>query len=205
MFHICQNGKGPVHVTVTRYQPTPQEQGRRRKEKLAERVEKESRVHILDSIREKLPDSLTQPDFEMVALDYFPRLGHDGQRRLSKVHGWGKKKTKVSWGGETVDYEKIGANAIAAMSTPNLQQFLVVCGLVSDLMCPGYSPSQPLAKDSNPARTAVRYKIDIAKVAATVRAEFLQNKESKRKEETSNPAASVTSVQRDQSKAKPAK
>jgi len=42
-----------------------------KKEALAERVEKLSRVRILDAIRKKLPDVLSRPDLEMVALDYF--------------------------------------------------------------------------------------------------------------------------------------
>jgi len=37
---------GAVHNHVTRYQPTPKEQAQRKKEALAERVEKQSRVRI---------------------------------------------------------------------------------------------------------------------------------------------------------------
>ncbi len=58
------------------------------------------------------------------------------------------------------------------MTTADLHRFLVVCALASDLYCPGYNPRQPLAKDSDLARTAKRYKIDSAKIAATVRAEL---------------------------------
>jgi hypothetical protein len=36
----------------------------------------------------KLPDVLTRPDLEMVALDYFRRLGHDNHGRLSKLYAW---------------------------------------------------------------------------------------------------------------------
>ena len=205
VFHLCQNDKCLVHAVVTRYQPTPQEQERRRKEKLAERVEKQSRVRILDSIRKKLPDSLTRPDIEMVALDYFGRLGHDGQRRLANIYEWEEKKTKAAWGGETADYAKIGANAIEAMNATHLQRFLVVCALISDLICPGNSRSQPLAKDSNLARTATRYKIDIAKVAATVRAELAGKKGARTKGKKSKPSESVISIPRQSSKVKPVK
>jgi hypothetical protein len=58
------------------------------------------------------------------------------------------------------------------MSAQDLQRFVVLCALVSDLSCPGFSPRQSLAKDSNLARTAARYKIDLAKITAEVRAEF---------------------------------
>ncbi len=48
------------------------------------------------------------------------------------------------------------------------------CGLRSpvDLCCPGYNPRQHLAKDSNLARAAARYKIDIAKLGTHVRWEL---------------------------------
>ncbi|MGC1417187.1 MAG: ParB/RepB/Spo0J family partition protein [Candidatus Acidiferrum sp.] len=205
VFHRCQNEKCPVHAAVTRYQPTPQEQERRRKEKLAERVEKESRVRILDSIRAKLPDALARPDFEMVAHDYFGRLGHDNQRRLAKIYECEGRKTKSAWGAQIVDYGKIGAMAIEAMSAANLGRFLIVCALVSDLACRGYSPGQPLAKDSNLACTAARYKIDIARVAAMVRAGLLAKEGAKTKEKKSNPSRSVASVPSQRSKGKSAK
>ena len=97
---------------VTRYQPTPQEQAQHKKEALAGRVEKQSRVRILEAIRKKLPDALPRPDLEMAVLDYFRRLGHDNHRRLSKVYEWEEKRTKASWGAQNVDYEKIAAAAL---------------------------------------------------------------------------------------------
>src|SRR5438034_4067600 len=71
IFYVCQTEKCAVHNHVTRYQPTPQEQAQRKKEVLAERVEKQSRLRILDAIRKKLPDAFSRPDLEMVVLDYF--------------------------------------------------------------------------------------------------------------------------------------
>ena len=47
-----------------------------------------------NAIRKKLPATLSRPDLEMVALDYFERLGHDNHRRLCRVYGWEEKKTK---------------------------------------------------------------------------------------------------------------
>jgi hypothetical protein len=75
-------------------------------------------------------------------------------------------------GGETVDYEKIAANAVPAMSTADLHRFLAVCALVSDLYYPGYDPKQALAKNSNLAVTAARYKVETAEIIGQVRAEL---------------------------------
>jgi ParB family chromosome partitioning protein len=172
IFYLCQAEKCAVHNQVTRYLPTPQEQAQRKKEALAERVEKRSRVRILDAIRKKLPDALSRPDLEMAVLDYFRRLGHDNHRRLCKVYGWEEKKSKSSWGAQIVDYEKIAAGAVQTMTTADLHRFLVVCALVPDLYCPGYDPRQPLAKPSNLARTAARYKVDTTKITTAVRTEL---------------------------------
>jgi hypothetical protein len=184
IFYLCQTEKCDVHNRVTRYQPTPQEQAQRKKEALSERVEKLSRVHILEAIRKKLPDVLSRPDLEMAALDYFRRLGHDNCRRLSKLYVWEEKKSKALWGGETVDYEKIAAAAVQAMKGGDLNRFLVLCALVSDLYCPGYNPRQPLEKDSNLARTATRCKVDATKVAATVRVELSKPSDARAKKAT---------------------
>jgi len=141
----------------------------------------------------------------MVALDYFRRLGHDNHRRLSKLYAWGEKKSKTSWGARTVDYEKIAAVAVQTMKAADVNRFLVVCALVSDLYCPGYNPKQSLAKDSNLALAAARYKIDMTKVAATVRAELTKNNEARAVTKKSKPSPNTTSARREPTKAKPSK
>jgi hypothetical protein len=175
ILHVCRDEKCPVHARETRYQPTPQERAARAKELLAERIEKQSRVRILNAIRKKLPGKFARPDLEMASLDYFRRLGHDNHRRLCRVYGWEEKKSKAAWGGTTVDYEAIAGKAVREMNAQDLQRFLVVCALASDLYCPGYNTRQPLAKDSNLARAAARYKIDTTKLSAAVREEFLKS------------------------------
>lgn len=190
IFHICRDEKCPVHSRITRYEPTLQERAQRAKERLAERVEKQSRIRILDTVRKKLPDTLPRADVEMIALDYLRRLGHDNHRRLCRVYGWEEKKSKTSWGGQTVDYEKIATAAVEGMTTADLHRFLVVCALVSDLYCPGYNPQQPLAKDSNLARAASRYRIDSAKINAAVRTELTKAKDKSPTPQTGKKAAS---------------
>ena len=143
----------------------------------AERVEKLTRVRILSAIRKKLPATLSRTDLEMAALDYFRRLGHDNHRRVCRVYQWEEKKTKSSWGGMAVDYEAIAGRAVRAMNPQDLQRFLVVCALVSDLYCPGFDSSQKLSKDSNLAMTAARYKVDSSKLAIAVREELTKKAE----------------------------
>ncbi len=172
LLHVCRDEKCPVHARGTRYQPSPQERAERAKEALTERIEKQTRVRILNAIRKKLPATLSRPDLEMAALDYFERLGHDNHRRLCRLYGWEEKKTKASWGGSAVDYKTIAGKAVGEMSAQEVQHLLVGCALVSDLYCPGYNPRQALGKDSNLARTAIRYKIDTEKASETVREEL---------------------------------
>lgn len=179
VLHVCREEKCTVHAGETRYQPSPQERAARAKELLAERIEKQSRVRLLDAIRKKLPGTFSRPDHEMAALDYFRRLGHDNHRRLCRVYGWEEKKNKAAWGGTTVDYEAIAGKAVREMNAQDLQRFFIVCALVSDLYCPGFNPRQSLAKDSNLARTAARYKIDPLKITADVRAELSKSTDKK--------------------------
>jgi len=186
VLHVCRDEQCKVHARVTHYEPSPKERAARAKELLAERTEKLTRVRILNAIRKKLPRALARADLEMAALDYFRRLGHDNHRRLCHVYGWEEKKTKSSWGGNGVDYETLTGKAVRAMSTTDVQHFVVVCSLLSDLYCPGYNPRQPLAKDSNLAQAASRYKIDTAKLAVEVRTELSKKKE--KSEAGSTPA-----------------
>jgi hypothetical protein len=106
----------------------------------------------------------------MVALDYFRRLGHDNHHRLFHVYGWEEKKSQASWGGSTVDHEKLAQAHIHSMTTAEMNRFIVTCALVSDLYCAGFSPGEALSKDSDLARTASRYKVDAAKIIADVEA-----------------------------------
>jgi hypothetical protein len=95
VLHVCRDENCSVHARVSNYQPTLRERSARAKELLAERVEKESRVRILNAVRKKLPKTLSRPDLEMAVLDYFERVGHDNHRRLCRVYGWEEKKATL--------------------------------------------------------------------------------------------------------------
>ena len=164
ILHICADEKCKTHQQFSHYQVSPQEREQRRKLALAIRVQKQSRSRILQAIRQKLPPALARADFEMVALDYFRRLGHDNHHRLFQVYGWEEKKTKTSWSGNSVDHEKLAEVQIRMMTAADLNRFLVTCALVSDLYCPGYSSSAALPTKSNLATTASRYIVDVRKL-----------------------------------------
>jgi len=181
VLHVCRDEKCSVHARVSSYQPTQQERAARVKELLAERVEKESRLRILYAVRKKLPRTLSRPDLEMAVLDYFERLGHDNHRRLCRVYGWAEEKSKASWGGSTVDYKAIARKAVPGMSVPEVQHFLVICSLVSDLYCPGDNPRETLARDSNLAQAARRYKIDTAKLTSEAREDLIEKRKKNQK------------------------
>jgi hypothetical protein len=108
----------------------------------------------------------------MVALDYFRRLGHDNHHRVFQVYGWEEKKPKTSWGGNSVDHEKLAETRIHAMTAADLNRFVVMCSLVPDLYCPGYSSAETLSKETNLTRTAVRHKVDASKITAKAAAEL---------------------------------
>ena len=89
-----------------------------------------------------------------------------------------------------MDYGAIARKSVGAMRPMEVQHFLVLCSLASDLYCPGYDPRQALAKDTNLARTATRYKIDTAKLTMKVRTELSHRKEKEGKQ----PLKSVASA-----------
>jgi ParB family chromosome partitioning protein len=169
---VCMDEKCKTHRQFSHYEISPQEKEQRRKLALAVQIQKESRSRTLQAIREKLPAALARADFEMVALDYFRRLGHDNHHRLFQVYGWEEKKTKTSWGGNTVDHEKLTEARIRAMTAADLNRFLVMCSVVSDLYCPGYSSAEALSKEANLMQTARRYKVDASEITARVTAEL---------------------------------
>jgi hypothetical protein len=172
ILHICTDEKCKTHRQFSHYEISPQEREHRRKLAVAIRVQKESRSRILQAVRQKLPPALARADFEMVALDYFRRLGYDNHHRVFQVYGWEEKKTKTSWGGNSVDHERLAEARIRALTAADLNRFIVACALVPDLYCPGYSSAETLSKESNLMRTALRYKVDASKVTAEVKVEL---------------------------------
>jgi ParB family transcriptional regulator, chromosome partitioning protein len=172
VMHVCTDEKCKTHQQFSRYEISPQEREQRRKLALATRVQKEARIRILQAVREKLPGALARADFEMLALDYFRRLGHDNHHRLFQVYGWEEKKTKTSGGGMSVDHEKLAEARIHAMTAADLNRFMVTCAIVPDLYCPGYSSTETLSKEANLMRTALCYKVDASKITANVTAEL---------------------------------
>src|ERR1700674_614965 len=172
ILHVWTDENCKTHRQFSHHEISPQEREQRRKLALAIRVQKESRSRILKAIREKLPPALARADFEMVALDYFRRLGHDNHHRLFQVYGWEEKKTKTSWGGNSVEHEKLAEVRIRAMTAADLNRFLVTCPLVPDLYSPGYSSAETLSREASLMRTAVRYKVDASKVTTQVTADL---------------------------------
>lgn len=86
-----------------------------------------------------------------------------------------------------MDCEKIATEAVEGMTATDLRRFLVVRALVSDLYGPGHNPDKPLAKDSNLARAAARYKLDPARITAVIRAGLRKAKNKPKRK--SQPAA----------------
>ncbi len=180
VLHICTEEKCKAHGRASRYEVSPQEREQRRKIALAARIQKEARRRILQAVREKLPDELSRADFEMVALDYFRRLGHDNHRRLFQVYGWEEKKIKTSWGGMSVDHEELARERVRSMTPVDLNRFMVTCALVSDLYYSGFGGDEVLSKKSNLALAASRYQLSAATIVAEVRAKFEANRRSTR-------------------------
>lgn len=187
IMHVCTDEKCKTHRQFSHYEISPQEREQRRKLALAVRVQKESRSRILQAVRQKLPRALARADFEMVALDYFRRLGHDNHHRLFLVYSWEEKKTKTSWGGNSVNHEKLAETHIHTMTAADLNRFMVTCALVPDLYCPGYRSAETLSKEANLMRTAARYEVDASKITASATAELSAKKKDRKSQSRNLP------------------
>ena len=188
ILRICADETCKTHRQFSHYEISPQEREQRKKLALAIRVQKESRSRILQAVRQKLPGELVRADFEMVALDYFRRLGHDNHHRLFQVYGWEEKKTKTSWGGVSVDHEKMTETRVRRMTAGDLNRFMVTCALVADLYCPGYSSAEALSKESNLLQAAARYRVSASRVTSMVRMELSRSRKLKRRKSNENTA-----------------
>lgn len=180
VLHICTEEKCRTHGRASRYEVSPQEREQRRKIALAARIQKEARLRILQAVREKLPSQLTRANFEMVALDFFRRLGHDNHHRLFQVYGWEEKKIKTSWGGFSVEHEKLAQDQVRSMTNTDLNRFMVTCALVSDLYYSRFGGDEVLSKDSNLAQAAARYEVRPTEIAADVKAEIAAKRRNSR-------------------------
>jgi hypothetical protein len=58
------------------------------------------------------------------------------------------------------------------MTPADLNRFVVICALVSDLYYSGFGGSEALSKESNLAQAASRYNVSAAKIAADVKTEL---------------------------------
>ncbi|MCI0626949.1 MAG: hypothetical protein L0387_35770 [Acidobacteria bacterium] len=192
VLHICTSEKCETHGRVSRYEVSPQEREQRRKIALAARIQKEARLRILHAVREKLPDALSRADFEMVALDYCRRLGHDNHHRLFQVYGWEEEKIKTSWGGSSVDHEKLAQDQVRSMTNADLNRFAVTCALVSDLYYSGFGGDEVLSKESNLAQAASRYSVSTTKIATAVKAELVAKRRSARSKKGSSEKGKPT-------------
>jgi hypothetical protein len=112
----------------------------------------------------------------MVALDYFRRVGHDNHHRLFQVYGWEEKKIKTSWGGFSVEHEKLAQERIRSMTATDLNRFMMTCALVPDLYYSGFGGDEVLSKESNLAQAASRYRVSAARIAASVKADLAARK-----------------------------
>lgn len=75
-----------------------------------------------------------------------------------------------------MDHEKLVEAQVRAMTTTDLNRFVVTCALVADLYCPGYSSAETLSKDANLMKAAVRYRVDASKTTAKVTTELSKPK-----------------------------
>ncbi len=171
VMHICVGEKCKIHRQFSRYEISPQERDQRRKTALAVRIQKESRLRILQVVRQKLPSALARADFEMVALDYFRRLGHDNHHRVFRVYG-GREEDQDFVGWEFSRTRKFGAGSHPNHESCRPQPLHGDVRAYRGPLLPRLQFRRGASKEANLMRTAVRYKVDASKIITRVSAEL---------------------------------
>jgi hypothetical protein len=77
--------------------------------------------------------------------------------------------------------------AVREMKAQGVQHFLVVYALVSDLLLPRLQSAPSTGEDSNLARAAARYNVDVTKLPSDVRGELAKDKAKKAKPSAKSP------------------
>jgi len=163
--YVCTDRKCKVHHPRVTISPAEPEQ--RRKQTEAARVQQEYRKRSLTETLRRVPAELSHHELEFVALRYFEQLGHDSEHRIFKFFAWEETKPKANGG--YADYPKLASGKLEKMTTAEIEKFLIVCALASDLYCPTYGGGGMLTKDSDLAREAVHYKVNAERILRELR------------------------------------
>ena len=109
----------------------------------------------------------TRADRELVLRELFPKLGHYQETPMVELLAWDEKITGY---GPTA--EKLRAAHFAKMSDADLDRYLVMMAIASDLVNPGGDYSGNMLKAERLEAVAARHKVNAAKILADAKAKF---------------------------------
>ncbi len=163
---ICSEEKCTVHAGRTRFS-SPEEQKTRKQKARDQREEKRYRLNLLSAVRDKVPKTVQKADLYLVACRLLELMPHDNRVAVFRLFKWPETKSPGKRGGKHVDYFELGKGQLGKLGTFELQRFLIVASLTSDLTIPDSDPDQTLPSTSHLAETAKRLGI----VPRTVRSD----------------------------------
>jgi len=146
-----------------RYQTSPQEKEKRKKERLGFRIEDETRKRVFHEILVKQKD-VSVDDLKNVASTLFDRLWHNAAVKFAKVCGIAPAKTK--WGG--IDLNPVHKHVKEMKSLGDVSSFLIGLVCAADL--------DPRSDGKVMARHATRLSIPWSQIEKQVKADLQKPK-----------------------------
>ena len=156
---VCADAGCKVHRPSYRYDASPAEKARTKREAEKHRSETTVRGRVLDAVLAKVPAPLKTKDLQLVARASFTRLWHEDQQKLIARHSWDRKKPNI---------EKFSAQDLA--------RFLIEVSLVRDLNAAPY-----VRTGDELFATAKRVGVNVAKIRLAARADRRSPKQPKGK------------------------
>jgi len=170
---ICADTKCTAHgpKRFSSSAPNPQEQARQREAAAKQQRKELSRQRLHEAIRAKVTAPLPRPVLEFVAVKYFDDIWHELRVRVMRLWGW------IGKGGyaRSQAYGKNIRERLATLTEDELARFLADLAVAHDLHVGAYDNSGPDALH----QMAKQYKVDAAKIEATVTRELAEKRKAK--------------------------
>jgi ParB family chromosome partitioning protein len=173
--YVCVEENCPVHTGRTRY-ALPEEREARKQTIRKQREEKQYRIDLLASVKDKLSKTPQKSDLYVAASRLLQLMPHENRIAVFRLFQWMKQKSTGKRGGRHVDYVELGRANLAKFGTFELTRFLVVASLTADLSIPDSDPDQTLPSTSLLAQTAKRLGIVSKAVRANTRKSMNETK-----------------------------
>lgn len=125
VLEICREKKCKTHGSIGRYQKTPAEKEREKKEKLERKEKIETRERVVKQILEKVDDNPRPEIFNFIVFEVYEAIWHERKKEI--VEWLGLKPVETQWGGK--DYDAPVKKYVGGANRKDCYRLLAMCAL----------------------------------------------------------------------------